>query len=393
MLKNFRLWWHPPKLHTDDADAKRVTSLELFFDLIFVVVIARLAHHLAEHPDAAGVRDFVLLFIPVWWIWIGMTFYNERFETYDLSFRVFTLLQLFAVAGMAASAEYGLGKTATGFALAYALGRVIITLMWWRAGRHNPHLRPVTDVFVAGFTVSIVLWVVSVFVPGPWALPLRGLGLAADLLTPLLTLGAQRRLFKSPIRKLPERYGLFVIIVLGESLVGVVNGLADVQDLGAVSAARFALSLLLGFGLWWVYFDFIGRREPQPQTVRLAAWSYLHLPLVLGITLVGAMTTHAVALGAEAPGAGDGVRGILALGFALFYLSVAALEFTVEREYLLDQRRITALRIVTALAALLSAWLPLSLQVALLVALHGVHMLVGVRAWFRSDQAGRVDVH
>ncbi|MBZ9713201.1 low temperature requirement protein A [Deinococcus multiflagellatus] len=390
MVPNHRLWWQKPALHPEGDEARRVTFLELFTDLIFVVVIARLAHHLTLHPDLAGARDFALLFVPVWWVWIGLTVYSERFETYDLSFRVFTLLHLLAVSGMAASAEYGLGKTATAFALSYVAARVLITFMWWRAGRHNPHLRPVTDVFTLGFSLSIVLWVASIFVPPGVGLVLRALGLLADLLTPALTLGAQRRLFPAAIRKLPERFGLFVIIVLGESLVGVVNGLADLKALNLGVALRFVLAMLLGFGLWWVYFDFIGRREPQPRTRRLFAWSYLHLPLVLGITVVGAMTTHAVTLD-DAPG----VRWLLALGFAVFYLAVAALEFTVRDDGLLGIRAVTALRVGTAGAALLLAALPLGLDglVAALVGLHVLHAAVGVRAWYRSDQVGRTDVH
>lgn len=100
MLHNYRRWRHKPLLHQEGEDARRVTFPELFFDLISVVVIARLAHHLTEHPDWSLLRDFVMIFIPVWWVWIGITYCNERFETYDLSFRLLTFL-LLAVSVMA----------------------------------------------------------------------------------------------------------------------------------------------------------------------------------------------------------------------------------------------------------------------------------------------------
>ncbi len=99
----------------------------------------------------------------------------------------------------------------------------------------------------------------------PLTTGLRVLGLLIELLVPLLTLRAQRRVFLGTARKLPERYGLFVIIVLGESLVGVVNGLSDAGSPGAVTLLRFLLGFLLGFGLWWVYFDNVGRREPRSE--------------------------------------------------------------------------------------------------------------------------------
>ncbi|WP_425145381.1 low temperature requirement protein A [Deinococcus sp.] len=398
MIKNFRRWWMRPALHGPDDTAKRVTWLELFYDLVFVVVISRLAHHLGLHPDVGGIVSFVLLFVPVWWVWVSGTYYNERFETFDLSFRFFVFLQMLAVAAIAATAEEGTGRTASAFALSYAAARLIVTLMWWRAGRHNPGVRPVTNVYVAGFSVSIALWAISAFLPAsPLATGLRVLALLIEVAVPFLTLAAQRRVFTGTARKLPERFGLFVIIVLGENLVGVTNGLADVRAFSFVTLLRFVLGLLVGFGLWWVYFDNIGRREPAGTggSLRLTAWVYLHLPLVMGITAIGAMLAHVIGLHGGAVEAS--VRWILAGGFALSYLCMAALTWTLEPEEpeLIAPTLSSALRIGTALIALLLPLLgvPLTGLLAALVALHLVSMGVGVRAWFASDHAGRTDVH
>lgn len=398
MTRQARLWWQAPQLHVSGEAgeaARRVTWLELFYDLVFVVVISRLAHHLSLHPDARSVLEFGLLFVPVWWVWLSIAYYNERFETYDLSFRALTFLQMLAVAGMAATAEDGLGRTATGFALSYAGARLLIILMWWRAGRANPGTQPVTDVYVRNFTLSVILWACAAFLGGPLALALKGAGLLIDLVTPVLTVPQQVTAFPARAQKLPERFGLFVIIVLGESLVGVVNGLSDVERLDLGTLLRFTLGFALGFGLWWVYFDYIGRREPDSLSRwRFFWWSYLHLPLVIGVTVVGAMTEYAVLLeGAARPG----VPWLLASGFALFYLACAGLEFTLEPERppLVSPGMIVPLRLLTAAAALA---LPLGLPsvpglVLALIGLHALHMAVGVRAWFNSQHAGRPDVH
>ncbi len=396
MFSNFRLWWQRPRLHQSGDEAGRVTFLELFYDLVFVVVISRLAHHLAAHPDGRAALDFTLLFIPVWWVWLSIAYYNERFETFDLSFRALTFLQMLAVAGMAATAEYGLDKTATGFALSYAAARALIVAMWWRAGRHNPSVRPVTDVYVRNFSVSVALWVISAFVEGPLAYALKGAGLLIDLLTPFLTLAAQREAFPAQIRKLPERFGLFVIIVLGETLVGTVNGLAEVGTLNLALLVRFTLGFALGFGLWWVYFDYIGRREPDSQNrTAFLRWTYGHLPLVIGITVVGAMAQHAVAL--EEDLELSAVRWLLCGGFAVFYLACAVLETGLQREDppLVSPGALIALRLGTAGVALLLPLLapPLTTLLLLLIGLHGVHAVLGVRAWFASGNAGRPDIH
>jgi low temperature requirement protein LtrA len=394
-MKPKRNWWQPPTLHHAGEGARRVTWLELFYDLVFVVVISKLAHHLGAHPDWGGVRDFVFLFIPVWWVWTSATYYNERFETYDLSFRLFVLLQMLTVAAMAASAEYGLDRATTAFALSYVAARTLIVGLWLRAGYHNPQVRPVTNVYGVGFSLALSLWLISAFVPPALAWPLRLVGTLLDVGTPLLTFSRQSRVFTAAARKLPERFGLFVLIVLGESVIGVINGLGEAKALDLAALLRAVTGLSVGFLLWWIYFDYVGRREVSSGAGKawsLAGWSYLHLPLVMGLAAIGAMLQHAVVGSTE-----RGVSWILAGAFALVYVCLALLEGVLEPEErpLIAARTIALLRLITAALALLLALIGLPpVGVALgLVALQAVHAVVGVRAWFASEHAGRTDTH
>ena len=117
-----RTWWQTPTLHREEDEAlhRKVSWLELFYDLVFVAVIAQLSHNLALHMSWSGLAGYVLLFVPVWWVWIAGTYYNERFETYGLETRVFTFLQMLPVAAMAVFAHGALDSTGAEFALAYA---------------------------------------------------------------------------------------------------------------------------------------------------------------------------------------------------------------------------------------------------------------------------------
>ena len=121
--------WQKPRLRTDEDEDKerKVTWVELFYDLVFVVVIAELSHTLSAHITIDAVIGFILIFIPVWWIWIGGTFYSERFQTDDVSFRIITLLQMIPVLVLTVFIHDGLGETSAQFALSYAAARIIIT--------------------------------------------------------------------------------------------------------------------------------------------------------------------------------------------------------------------------------------------------------------------------
>lgn len=151
-------WWQKPRLRRDEEahQERKVSWLELFYDLVFVVVIAELSHSLAGHISVSGVVGFILLFIPVWWVWIGGTFYNDRFETDDLGHRLFTFLQMLPVGALAVFAHDGLGETSTGFALSYAAARALITYLWLRGGLHDPVARPLTNRYGIGFSVSVL---------------------------------------------------------------------------------------------------------------------------------------------------------------------------------------------------------------------------------------------
>lgn len=98
-----KAWLQPPQLRSreDGEDHRHATWLELFYDLVFVVAIAQLAHNLSNDVSLSGFSGFVVLFIPVWWAWIGTTFYANRFDSDDIGHRLLTGLQMVAIAAIA----------------------------------------------------------------------------------------------------------------------------------------------------------------------------------------------------------------------------------------------------------------------------------------------------
>ncbi len=325
-----RQWLQRPQLRVGE-DERRVSWLELFFDLVFVVVISQLAHHLAEHVSVSDFLAYALQFLAAWLLWIGGTYYNERFETPDLSYRLFVFLMMLPPAALAVFASQGLSKASAGFALAYVAGRLMIIALWLWGGYFNPIFRPVSNRYAIGFSISVLLWLVSVFVAPPLRYALWGLGLAIDIIAPMTTLHLQAKLPPSKVSKLPERYGLFVIIVLGEAIVGVINGVADVSPLTLGAGVTGALGMALIFGLWWVYFDFIGRREgPRRGAWSIATWGYMHAPMLVGIAALSAGVQNVLAhqVGVLEPG----VRLLTAGAVAIALASKGVIETVSKRE-------------------------------------------------------------
>ena len=206
-------WLRPPRLRTlaeEDAEDERHASwLELFFDLVFVVAIAELAHELGVDHTLGGFATFAALFVPIFVAWQGFSFYADRFDTDDVLFRVCMLAAMLAVAALAIQIPDVAHGESTGFALAYVTIRVLTIVLNLRAYRHVPLARPLVGRYVVAFSFSVALWTASLAVPEPWRFVLWGIGLAVDLGVPARI--GPRFVGRVPLHAshIPERFALF----------------------------------------------------------------------------------------------------------------------------------------------------------------------------------------
>jgi low temperature requirement protein LtrA len=309
-------WFHPPQLRVGEdieEDARRATWLELFFDLIFVVAIAQLANNLHKDTTIAGFIGFVLLFIPVWWAWIGATFYANRFDVDDIGNRILTGLQMLAIAALAVNVHKGLSDSSIGFALSYVFIRVMLVFQYLRVAQTLPQARKMATWYAFGFAIAASFWFISTFIPLPIS--------AAHLQSKLLP----------NFEHLPERFGLFVIIVLGEAIVAVVNGVAEMQW-QFMSVTFAVLGFCIAFSLWWIYFENVGGKALRAagaagQARVLQTWLYGHLPLVLGIAMAGIGVKHVI-MSDPMMDLPDADRWLLCGSLALCFSALAVLHRT-----------------------------------------------------------------
>jgi low temperature requirement protein LtrA len=293
MATSTRRWLRPPQLRTLDADQgeRHATWLELFFDLVFVISIAEIVHTLEDYRGLGDFLGTAGLFVAVWWAWIGYTVYADRFDTDDLLHRALVLAGMLAVIAMALSLHDALHGGADQFALAFVAVRGIVLLLNARARRHAAAARPLLNLYLVAFSVGASLWLISVFVPEPARYVLWGVALVIELSAPWV---GRRQIERAPIHAshLVERFGLFTLIVLGESVISVAQGAAEVRWTAATVAAA-AGGFLAVAGLWWLYFDRIDDGTIR-SVLQGLTWNYAHLPLLAGLVSVAVGTEFAV---------------------------------------------------------------------------------------------------
>jgi low temperature requirement protein LtrA len=327
-------WFQPPRLWvgaTADDRPRRATWLELFYDLVFVVVVSQLGHKLSDDVTLGGFLGFAALFVPVWWAWIGTTFYANRFDSDDLVRRILMGLQMLAIAALAVNVHHGLSSSSIGFAGAYVASRLMLVAEYLCAGWHIPVARGLTNRYALGFSLGAAMWVISLFVPLPWRLGLWAIGLAIDFVTPM-TVTAMVKQFPPHVEHLPERFGLFTIIVLGEAIIAVVNGVSKV-DWNWMSVLTAIGGFVTAFSLWWIYFDNVSGSalETSRSTGRLKVlqlWLYIHLPLVIGLAATGVGVEHLIKLAGQGGVLPTNERWLIGGAVAICYGAMAVLHRT-----------------------------------------------------------------
>jgi low temperature requirement protein LtrA len=308
----------PPRLRTRGRDLdemRRATWLELFFDLVFVAAVSQLANALFAEPTAARFFEFMGLFVPVWWAWMGFTFYANRFDTDDLAYRLLMLLAMFCVAALATTIPSVFRGATNGFALAYIAVRLVLVTLYARASKHVPEARALVRTFLTFFSVAILVWAASLAFDRPWAYVFWAVALAIELAAPIR---AWRLLPDAPVdrRHLPERFGLLTLIVLGESVLAVVVGVSKISwDAGSAAAA--AMGFLVAAALWWIYFDFLDEGALTARGIFGGlTYTYMNYFVVVGLAALGTGVKLAI-LSAGGDHHYDDTSWILSAGLAL----------------------------------------------------------------------------
>jgi low temperature requirement protein LtrA len=379
-------WVRPPRLRTLEREPgeRRATWLELFFDLVFVVAIAQLSHELAVDHSTGGFLRFAALFVPVFVAWQGFSFYADRFDTDDLVLRLAFFAGMLAIAAMSVLVpDVWHGARSTGFALAYISLRALIVALYGRAWRAVPEARPLIRLYGGGYAVAVAIWAVSLALDTPYRYVLWGIALALDLSLPPLSTRLHRRVPTSSAH-VPERWALFTMIVLGESVVVVALGAAGSEwDVASAGAAVMGFACVAS--VWWLYFD---RQEGvvlQGGTPSVVVYSYAHLPLLMALASLSA----GVALLIERAGEdelGLGAATALMGGAMLFLLSLIATRVvTVHAAHRLGvSMKLAAVALMAALLAAQSALRPVALGGCLLAVLVALvyleHALLARRA-------------
>lgn len=399
-IGRFRRWfWRPPRAHGEIDFERTVSFLELFYDLVYVVVVAQAAHHLAGHVSLGAALEFAVIFGLVWLAWLNGTLYLDLHGQQDGRTRTFVFVQMALLALLAVFTADAGGATGGQFSLVYAAFIGVLVWLWYSVRRRDretgrEEYMAMTRRYLSGMLVTLVAALFSALLSDDLRLVVWA-AIVIGWIGGMLLLGAVRpsrpgqQLGSTPTDSMVERFGLLTIIVLGEVVVGVVDGTSEV-DLELATMATGFFALLLGFGLWWLYFDGAGRRLPRAEAGPYTRWMMGHFPMTLAVAAAGAAMVSLIGhAGDTATPASTAwlLGGSVALALVALIVIVRSLA-DYERWQSVYRLAIVALA-AGAIAALLLAYLrpaPWLLSLGLVAVLSVVWFVV-INQWLRARES------
>jgi low temperature requirement protein LtrA len=382
-----------PRLTTVLRQTERVTPLELFFDLVFVLAITQCTALMAAEPTWTGLGKGVLVLGVLWWSWVGYSWLTSVVDPEEGAVRLVMFAAMAALLVVALCVPGAFDDNAFIFACAYGFVRGAHIALYLLASRDDAALRQSVLGLAGGSAIGVGLLFAAAFTDGWVQGGLWALALLLDMGEPFL-FGSEG--WKLLPHHFAERHGLIIIIALGEAIVAIGIGAEFGVDAGVVAAAVLGVAVVAAF--WWLYFDVVAllaerdlaRLEGRERNERARdTYSYLHFPMVAGIVLV------ALGLKKTIADVGEELDIVIATamlgGAALYLLAHVAVRYlnvhTVNRHRLACALLLVALiPVAVAIPALVTLAI-VAVALAVLIGLEAIRF-AGSRARVRAQLAG-----
>ncbi|HVW41133.1 MAG TPA: low temperature requirement protein A [Amycolatopsis sp.] len=324
--RRIRVWYRPMTPRDQGEPHRAATPLELLFDLCFVVAVsqagAQLHHSLAENDLGHGVVNYLVVFFAIWWGWVNFSWFASAFDTDDVPYRLATFVQIAGALVVAAGVPRAWHDDLTIIVAGYVLMRLAMVAQWLRAAHADPAHRSTALRYALGVSIVQVGWILRLALPDSWFLPSFLVLVVAELAVPAWAERATMTTWHP--HHIAERYSLFTLIVLGESVLAATSAIQEALSSGHSVGKLIAIAaagLVIVFCMWWLYFDQPGHRRLEQLSSWV--WGYGHYVIFAAAAAVGVGLEIAVDHDTHTAHLGDLAAGMaITVPVALYLLSV-----------------------------------------------------------------------
>ncbi len=339
-----KAWWGAPRQFSTEKIDRKVSWLELFYDLVYVIAIARITHQFSENMNVSSFLDYLYFFIMIFWGWLNGSLYHDLHSTEGLRTRLMTLLQMLIIAALVIVIGNQSENLIHHVIIVIIAMQLFITYMWYSVGFYDKNHRKLNSPYTLYYLISLALMCTTFFLDQTWLRIVFFATLILNYSPPFIT----HRRFKEEANKInlsssmTERLGLFTIIIFGEVIAGVIDGVGELNELSLPVWINFSLAIFIVFALWWLFFTLASDRACKPGFLTGSLLEILYIPTLISLGLIG-LSFHGLFSIAELEELHFlSMREIFGYALCLFILGMITMPFLLEypSEYAYLKRRV-----------------------------------------------------
>lgn len=290
-----RVWGAPQQVYKDNIFERKVSWLELFYDLVYVIAISRITHYFSEHTNFSGFLDYTYMFLLIFWGWLNGSMYHDYTGNNGIRSRFITLWQMLFVAALVVCFSSAPEKVMFRSTIALMAIQLYVIYFWFSLNFYGRSTKAANKIYSVCYITAFLLEGSTLFfINQPeYRLLVRCIFYASlffNYIAPFLAIryleNVNNEFNLSP--SMMERLGLLVTIVFGEVVLSVINGISEFENLDFHVWILFGLGMFITFILWWIFFDLIANQESQKGFLKMTLTEYSFIPalMILGMIAV-----------------------------------------------------------------------------------------------------------
>ncbi len=377
-------WWGAPRKFSSEEKERKISWLELFYDLVYVIAIARITSELSENHTLQGFLNYLSLFAIIFWGWMNGSLYHDLHGSDGLRTRLMTLWQMLIISAMVVALDRNEGIFHHQVIITIMVMQLYITYLWWSVGIYDKKHRRLNRPYSILYILSLILFGFSLFVDleiRPWFF---AAAIVFNFLPPFIVHLIRR---KKPgllnlSSSMAERLGLFTIILFGEVIAGIVGGEGIVKVNHTESWVEFGLSVCIVFALWWIFFTLISDRKCKPGLLYGAILEIVYLITLMALGILGMAFRIILSADDTSNLNGNAIFMIFVFAIASFLIGIYTMTYLVEypNQYHQLQKSIQRLILWGSAALIVTGLVSLQFQVifSLLIILIILLGIIGI---------------
>jgi low temperature requirement protein LtrA len=325
--------WRNSNESNANIEDRKISWLELFYDLVYVIAISKITHNLSLQLSATGFLDYFYMLGLIYWGWLNGSSHHDLLGANDIRTIFLTIWQIVILSGLIVTLNSPAENIYFNTTVAILIMQYYITYLWWSEGIYNKNSRRLNHYYTVIYLLAFVLIFCTFFLHQPYLRIFFYAALTLNYLPPYFENRAlkEKRFEYRLTNSMTERLGLFTIILFGEVILGVINGISKFQNLNFFQWLLFILCIFIVFTLWFIFFKMIADKKVKMGFIRSNVYALLFLPIAMSLGIIAVIFEKIFITNAGAPThSGTYMKLFLGISICLFLLGTLCISELLE---------------------------------------------------------------